>query len=126
MSEFIKMFWDLLKFIIFLPYIAIAYGTIVYIWVRIFVWVRRPLKRICDQYYGGDSDDIPNIGGPYIVFMAALGISFVIIMILALLFGTIFGNFGVFLLFIYGVYLIAIKLKKAVKHKITNNIKFIC
>lgn len=112
MSEFIKMFWDLLKFIIFLPYIAIAYGTIVYIWVRIFVWVRRPLKRICDQYYGGDSDDIPNIGGPYIVFMATLGISFLIVMFILYLGGAISGNFAIFLLFIYGLYLIIKKLKQ--------------
>ncbi|QQT22745.1 hypothetical protein [Staphylococcus equorum] len=115
MGEIVEAIWGLLKLIVFIPYILIVFGTMLYVYFCIFIWIRRPLKRICDQYYGGDSDDIPNIGGPYIVFMAALGISFVIIMILALLFGTIFGNFGVFLLFIYGVYLIAIKLKKSCK-----------
>ena len=69
------------------------------------------MKNICDQYYGGDSDDIPNIGGSYIVFIIALLISFVIIMIFFFLVGKILDNFSVFLFFIYGIYLIVKKVK---------------
>lgn len=111
MNGFIELIWALLKVIIFIPYIIIVFGTILYIWFHIFVWVRRPMKRICDQYYGGDSDDIPNIGGPYIVFIIALLISFVVIMIFLFLVGKMFDNFAVFLFFIYGIYLIVKKVK---------------
>lgn len=112
MIEFINMFWDLLKIIIFVPYIVIAYGTIVYIWFRIFVRVRRPIQRISDRYYGGDSDNMPFVLGPWISFFIAFGMSFLIIMFILYLGGAISGNFAIFLLFIYGLYLIIKKLKQ--------------
>lgn len=113
LNNIIELIFGLVKIIIFIPYIVIAFGAMLYLWFRVFIWVRRPMKNICDQYYGGDSDDIPNIGGPYIVFIVALLISFVMIMIFFFLVGKILDNFAVFLLFIYGIYLIVKKVKSS-------------
>lgn len=115
LNNIIELIFGLVKIIIFIPYIVIAFGAMLYLWFRVFIWVRRPMKNICDQYYGGDSDDIPNIGGPYIVFIIALLISFVIIMIFFFLVGKILDNFAVFLFFIYGIYLIVKKLNQVTK-----------
>ncbi|WP_440870361.1 zinc-binding dehydrogenase [Staphylococcus shinii] len=54
MNNIIELIFGLVKIIIFIPYIVIAFGAMLYLWFRVFIWVRRPMKNICDQYYGGD------------------------------------------------------------------------